>query len=161
MWWRASGGKWRTRTYKTVSGPWWSLMIFWQQSIQLAFFSPATNYHEKNCSTKRLLSFLTNLITEILVTAFTLYFIHIYCMYLYMELAHAIPPRSDLYSILALSRPAWDLSGKAAATSSIFLNCQGNWEGYRKGRRSKPRGVWSVPLLPHSNLHHLRLSSGL
>jgi hypothetical protein len=30
------------------------------------------------------------------------------------------------------------LSGKTAATSSIFLNCQGKREGYRKGRRSNP-----------------------
>lgn len=29
-------------------------------------------------------------------------------------------------------------SGSDAATSSIFLNCQGNLEGYRNGRRSKP-----------------------
>ena len=33
-----------------------------------------------------------------------------------------------------------DLSGSNAATSSIFLNCQGNRDGYRNGRMSKPTG---------------------
>jgi hypothetical protein len=33
-----------------------------------------------------------------------------------------------------------DLSGSNAATSSIFLNCQGNRDGYRNGRMSKPVG---------------------
>lgn len=32
----------------------------------------------------------------------------------------------------------FDLSGSNAATSSIFLNCHGNRDGYRNGRRSKP-----------------------
>lgn len=31
-----------------------------------------------------------------------------------------------------------DLSGSNAATSSIFLNCHGNLDGYRNGRMSKP-----------------------
>ena len=31
-----------------------------------------------------------------------------------------------------------DLSGKEAATASIFLNCHGNLEGYKNGRRSNP-----------------------
>lgn len=31
-----------------------------------------------------------------------------------------------------------DLSGRDAATASIFLNCHGNLEGYRNWRKSKP-----------------------
>jgi hypothetical protein len=39
-----------------------------------------------------------------------------------------------------------DLSGSSAATSSIFLNCHGNRDGYRNGRMSNParRKVISV-----------------
>lgn len=53
-----------------------------------------------------------------------------------------------------------DLSGSNAATSSIFLNCHGNRDGYKNGRMSKPA----------SHVHfknratrqdNIRLSSGL
>jgi hypothetical protein len=45
------------------------------------------------------------------------------------------------YSVLVFcsgSTSDADLSGSNAATSSIFLNCHGKRDGYKKGRMSKP-----------------------
>ena len=68
-------------------------------------------------------------------------------LYSYIPLSLLLLSSCDSYRIsyavffLATCAFPLDLSGKAAATSSIFLNCQGNREGYKKGRRSNPRGT--------------------
>ena len=48
-----------------------------------------------------------------------------------------------------------DLSGRAAATSSIFPNCHGKRDGYKNGRMSKPVGYVStlVPAAPIQSTH--------
>lgn len=60
--------------------------------------------------------------------------------YFYNMVSFLLFPLAQFYSVLVLSCPGflWLLSGSAAATWSIFLNCQGNLEGYKKGRRSNP-----------------------
>lgn len=60
-------------------------------------------------------------------------------------LHYCTSPRSSmtLYSVFVFCSGSvevtrLDLSGSNAATSSIFLNCHGNRDGYRNGRMSKP-----------------------
>lgn len=59
----------------------------------------------------------------------------------------------------------FDLSGNNAATSSIFLNCHGNRDGYRNGRMSKPaekkKGLRCDADDAKGRNQSLRLSSGL
>jgi hypothetical protein len=55
-----------------------------------------------------------------------------------------------------------DLSGSSAATSSIFLNCQGNRDGYRNGRISKPtKKKIQFQTRCEAPNNNIRLSSGL
>ena len=52
-----------------------------------------------------------------------------------------------LYSVFASGSARWTVlrSIDAAATWSIFLNCHGDPEGYRNGRRSKPVDTaWAI-----------------
>lgn len=67
-----------------------------------------------------------------------------------------------IQSILVLSAAWFEQSGRTAATSSIFLNCCGNLEGYIKGRRSNPaRRCWSGQPLVKSFEPNKPLSSRL
>lgn len=55
-----------------------------------------------------------------------------------------------------------DLSGSNAATSSIFLNCHGNRDGYRNGRISKPADHIQPQIRTTTRQSsNVRLSSGL
>jgi hypothetical protein len=77
---------------------------------------------------------------------------------------HLIPYSVFVFCSSSTEVTSVDLLGSNAATSSIFLNCQGNREGYRNGRKSKPAKQYSAYYTCHDvrrQNNNVRLSSGL
>lgn len=129
--------------------------------------SGRANDHEEDCDTRRSFPFPATDIASthfmqsslILLLSWTYRFVtyntciaHLYSLYQHLDtsalskdclllitLVHCV--HRGLYAIffLASSREVVLLSGRVAATASIFLNCHGNLDGYKNGRRSNPR----------------------
>jgi hypothetical protein len=117
------------------------------------YFSAGANYHEEGCYPRSVLPIPSHLdclhdslyhcfdsSNSCTTSHYNICILYTHCTAPITYTLFSLRYHNANYSVLSLSiaEPRFDLSGRTAAMSSIFLNCHGKREGYRKGRKSNP-----------------------